>query len=91
MSKLVYLVPLFPLIGFLINGLAYPKLSKKIAGIIGTIPPLAAFALSLQIFLNFDGNAQIIPIADWIQVGELSIPLALQIDQLSIMMLSRNH
>ncbi|MEY2793403.1 MAG: hypothetical protein RJA76_1395 [Bacteroidota bacterium] len=83
----VLLIPLLPFIGFLINGLAYPKLSKKIAGIIGTIPPLAAFALSIQLFLNFDGNAQIIPITDWIQVGELSIPLALQIDQLSIMML----
>jgi len=81
------LIPLLPFIGFLINGLAFPKLPKQIAGVIGSIPPLAAFALSLQLFFNFDGNAQLIPIADWIQVGELSIPLALQIDQLSIMML----
>ncbi len=83
----VLLIPLLPFIGFLINGLAFPKLPKQIAGIIGTIPPLAAFGLSLELFLNFNGSAQIIPISDWIQVGELSIPLALQIDQLSIMML----
>jgi NADH-quinone oxidoreductase subunit L len=37
--------------------------------------------------LNFDGQAQILPIADWIKVGSLEIPFAFQIDQLSILML----
>ena len=85
--SLLFLIPLLPLLGFAINGLAYPKLPKQIAGIIGTIPPLVAFALSLQLFLNFDGQAQILPIADWIKVGSLEIPFAFQIDQLSILML----
>lgn len=85
--SLLFLIPLLPLLGFAINGLAYPKLPKQIAGIIGTIPPLVAFALSLQLFLNFDGQAQILPIADWINVGSLKIPFAFQIDQLSILML----
>ncbi|WP_377978437.1 NADH-quinone oxidoreductase subunit L [Aquirufa originis] len=85
--SLLFLIPLLPLVGFAINGLAYPKLPKQIAGIIGTIPPLVAFALSLQLFLNFDGQAQILPIADWIKVGSLEIPFAFQIDQLSILML----
>ena len=85
--SLLFLIPLLPLLGFAINGLAYPKLPKQFAGIIGTIPPLVAFALSLQLFLNFDGQAQILPIADWIKVGSLEIPFAFQIDQLSILML----
>jgi NADH-quinone oxidoreductase subunit L len=85
--SLLFLIPLLPLLGFAINGLAYPKLPKQIAGIIGTIPPLVAFALSLQLFLNFDGQAQILTIAEWIKVGSLGIPFALQIDQLSILML----
>ncbi|MHA8074481.1 NADH-quinone oxidoreductase subunit L [Aquirufa sp. HETE-40SA] len=85
--SLLFLIPLLPLLGFAINGLAYPKLPKQIAGIIGTIPPLVAFALSLKLFLNFDGQAQILPIADWIKVGSLEIPFAFQIDQLSILML----
>jgi NADH-quinone oxidoreductase subunit L len=85
--SLLFLIPLLPLLGFAINGLAYPKLPKQVAGIIGTIPPLVAFALSLQLFLNFDGQAQILPIADWIKVGSLEIPFAFQIDQLSILML----
>ncbi len=85
--SLLFLIPLLPLLGFAINGLAYPKLPKQFAGIIGTIPPLVAFALSVQLFLNFDGQAQILPIADWIKVGSLEIPFAFQIDQLSILML----
>ncbi len=85
--SVLFLIPLLPLLGFAINGLAYPKLPKQFAGIIGTIPPLVAFALSVQLFLNFDGQAQILPIADWIKVGSLEIPFAFQIDQLSILML----
>lgn len=85
--SLLLLIPLLPLIGFAINGLAYPKLSKSIAGIVGTIPPLVAFVISLQLFLNFDGQTQIIQLADWIKVADLSIPFAFQIDALSIIML----
>lgn len=73
--------------GFAINGLGFPRISKTLAGIIGTIPPLVAFLLSLQLFLNFDGKTQILTLSEWIKVGDLSIPLAFQIDELSIMML----
>lgn len=81
--SLFYLIPLLPFIGFLVNGLAFPKLNKQLAGIIGTIPPVVAFALSLQLFLNFDGQTQIYTLAEWIKLGELSIPFAFQVDQLS--------
>lgn len=83
----VLLIPLLPFIGFLINGLAFPKLSKQIAGAIGIIPLVAAFGLSIQLFTGFDGNAFIVPVLDWIQVGDLNIPIAFQVDQLSLMML----
>lgn len=86
MSSLL-LIPLLPLLGFAINGLSFPKLSKQIAGIVGTIPPLVAFGLSIQLFLNFDGQAQVYQLAEWIKIADLSIPFAIQIDQLSIMML----
>ena len=85
--SLFYLIPLLPFIGFAINGLAFPKLNKQLAGIIGTIPPVIAFALSLQLFLNFDGQAQLYTLAEWIKVGDLSIPFAFQVDQLSLLML----
>ena len=36
MSQLVFLVPLFPLLGFLINGLLRKQLSKPATGFIGS-------------------------------------------------------
>lgn len=52
MSKLVYLVPLFPLIGFLINGLGRKILSKTLIGLVGSGVILASFAVSLGIFFE---------------------------------------
>jgi NADH-quinone oxidoreductase subunit L len=85
--SLFYLIPLLPFLGFVINGLAFPKLTNQIAGIVGTIPPVIAFALSLQLFLDFDGQTQIYTLAEWIKIGDLSIPFAFQVDQLSLLML----
>jgi NADH-quinone oxidoreductase subunit L len=47
---LVYLVPLFPLIGFLINGLGRKNLSKSLSGIIGSGVILASFIVSMLMF-----------------------------------------
>lgn len=85
--SLILLIPLLPLIGFAVNGLSFPNVSKHVAAIIGTIPPLVAFILSIQLFLNFNGQTQILHIADWIKLGDLQIPFDFQIDALSIMML----
>jgi NADH-quinone oxidoreductase subunit L len=52
MSKLVYLVPLFPLLGFLVNGLFRKSLSKQLIGIIGSGAMLASFVVSLLIFFD---------------------------------------
>ena len=85
--SLIYLIPLLPFIGFVVNGLSFPRIPKQLAAIIGTIPPLVAFILSIQLFVNFDGTTQILHLADWIKLGDLQIPFDLQIDALSIMML----
>lgn len=85
--SLILLIPLLPLIGFAVNGLSFPNVSKHVAAIIGTIPPLVAFILSIQLFLNFNGQTQTLHIADWIKLGDLQIPFDFQIDALSIMML----
>jgi len=85
--SLIYLIPLLPFIGFVVNGLSFPNISKQLAAIIGTIPPLAAFLLSIQVFVNFDGTTQILHVAEWIKLGDLQIPFDFQIDALSILML----
>ncbi len=45
MNNLIFLVPLLPLIGFLINGLGRKSLSKQVIAIIGSGSILGSFSL----------------------------------------------
>jgi NADH-quinone oxidoreductase subunit L len=83
MSKFVYLIPLLPLIGFLINGLGRNHLPKGVAGAIGSGTVLGSFIISLN------GDYPVAPIHyfNFIQAGDLNIPFAFQIDQLSTLFL----
>jgi NADH-quinone oxidoreductase subunit L len=90
MSKLVYLVPLFPLIGFLINGLFRKNLSKSLTGIIGCAAVLASFIVSLLIFSDTrkEGfETVIVKLFNFISVDKLQIPFSFQVDQLSVVFL----
>ncbi len=81
---IVYLIPLLPLIGFLINGLGRKHLSKPVISFIGCGSILAAFAMSVWVFIQVKGgNTHIASYFDFIRVGDLKIPFAFQIDQLS--------
>lgn len=84
MSKLVYLVPLFPLIGFLINGLARKSLSKSLTAAIGSGVILASFIISVILFFEVKaGHTGVVQLFDFISIGSLQIPFAFQVDQLS--------
>jgi NADH-quinone oxidoreductase subunit L len=90
MSKLVYLVPMFPLIGFLLNGLLRKKLSKSVTGIIGCVTVLASFVVSVLIFLDVrkEGfETVVVNLFDFINADKLKIPFAFQVDQLSVLFL----
>src|SRR6186713_652817 len=90
MVNLVWLVPLLPLAGFLINGLLRNSLSRTMSGLIGSGVLLAAFLLSLLIFgqVRQEGfQATIVTLFDFITVGKLSIPFSFQVDQLSVLFL----
>ncbi len=82
--QLAYLIPLFPLLGFLINGLGRNKLSKGAIGTIGSGAILASFVVSLMFFFQVKGgNTEVVSYFNFISVGQLTIPFAFQIDQLS--------
>lgn len=81
MTQLAYLVPLFPLIGFLINGLFWKRMPKALGGIIGSTAILASFVISLGIFFevkdpSFQGPV-ILHLFDFIQSGKFNIFLFL--------------
>jgi NADH-quinone oxidoreductase subunit L len=90
MKDLVYLVPLFPLIGFLINGLFWKSMPKKVSGTLASIAMLASFVVSLGIFFQIKDapeQAGVVHLFDFIQSGALNIAFAFQVDALSSLFL----
>ncbi len=88
MNNLVYLVPLFPLLGFLINGLFRKSLSKRTIGIIGSGTILLSFIVSLVLFFDVKANGgSVVTYFNFIDVVSFQIPFAFQVDQLSVIFL----
>ena len=94
MSELVWLIPLLPLIGFIINGLGRNTFSKGMIGAVGSAVVLISFVCSCILFSEVyqarqAGQAGIIEqhVFDWIAVGNLKIGLSFLVDPLSAIML----
>ena len=91
--NIAYLVPLFPLIGFLINGLGRKALSKSLIGVIGSGAILASFVVSLLLFFDVKSNGGgVVNYFNFISAGNIGghsllIPFAFQVDQLSSLFL----
>ena len=85
---LVWLIPFFPLIGFLIIGLGRKSLSKTATSFIGCGVVLASFAISLFAFMEVNnGNTHLAHYFNFITAGSLNIPFAFQVDQLTAIFL----
>jgi NADH-quinone oxidoreductase subunit L len=90
MIKFAPLVPLFPLIGWAINGLWGKKMSKGASGFVGCATVFASFVLSVLIFAEINGSLQkihTVKVFDWISSGMLSVPFEFRIDPLSSLFL----
>ena len=87
--NLVWLIPLFPLLGFLITGLNFRRFPVKISGWLASGMVLISFILSSVIFLDLAGGktSSTIVLAEWIKAGELNIPVEFLIDPLSSVMM----
>lgn len=85
--SLIYLIPLLPFIGFIINGIGFRKIPKSLAAIIGCAAVIIPFVTVVITYLSFDGNAQLVHLFDWITIGKLNIAMDFQIDQLSLLMM----
>jgi NADH-quinone oxidoreductase subunit L len=86
--ELAWLIPVLPLVGFLINGLYRKQLPKSITGIIGSGVILASFVISLLIFMEVRAGASgIVKLFDFISIPSLHISFAFQLDALSSLFL----
>ncbi len=92
MIDLVWLIPVFPLVGFLINGLFGRSFSEKAVGWIGAGAVGASFVVALSIFiqlLGMDAGSRSVQkvVYTWMASGDLSVPIGFLVDPLSMIML----
>jgi len=90
---LIWLAPALALLGFVLNGaLVFVRpTAKTLVSVIGAGVLLAAFVVSALVFSAFPGLHAEAPVVlrywSWIPVGTLQVDFALQVDQLSAVML----
>lgn len=94
MIELIWLIPLLPLLGFVVNGLGRNLLPKGIIGTLGSGVVLASFVLSCLVFgqvlaARSAGQDAVFTydLLDWISVGGLDISFSFLVDPLSALML----
>ncbi len=90
MIKFAALIPLFPLLGWMVNGLFGKKLSKTASGFIASAAVFFSFILSVLVFteiLNAAQKSATVKAFDWITAGTLNIPFEFLIDPLSCLFL----
>jgi NADH-quinone oxidoreductase subunit L len=92
MMDYVWLIPVFPLVGFIINGLWGKRMAKNTVGIIGSAAVGLSFLLTVAIFLEFlklpAGSRPVEKVVyTWMASGSFSAPFAFMVDPLSLIML----
>ena len=85
---LAWLIPVIPLVGFLVVLAVTRTLRERAAGI-AIAAAAVSFVLSLAVFAQVLGDTatHIRPMPTWIEVGPLSVTFSLMIDQLTAVML----
>ncbi|HVW94710.1 MAG TPA: NADH-quinone oxidoreductase subunit L [Mucilaginibacter sp.] len=89
MDKYIWLIPVLPLAGFIINGIGRNTLSKAVVGFIGSLVVLISFGISVGLFFEVKaaGHGFNVTIFDWFSAGAIKISFSFLVDQLSSIML----
>ncbi|TCK82828.1 NADH-quinone oxidoreductase subunit L [Albibacterium bauzanense] len=94
MLDLIWLVPLLPLIGFLVNGLGRDILPKNVVAFIGSGVVLFSFFISCVLFYDVyqlrqsgEDGTSIVTIFQWFGAGALNVSMSFLLDPLSSIML----
>ena len=87
MLKVAWLIPVFPLLGFIALSLFKKSPLKKSAGIIASAFILGSFIISCVLFFQLPSEPQVVTYFDWINVGTMHIPISFLIDPVSCVML----
>jgi NADH-quinone oxidoreductase subunit L len=91
MIDFAWLIPAFPIAGFILLVLFGKRLGEPFAGWLATLACFGSFASTVAVFvamlgLEGDERFRIVQIYEWITVGEFSVDVGLLVDPLSITM-----
>ena len=97
MLNYVWLIPLFPLIGVLINAFVGRWLPRRLVAIIASLAVGASFVVAVLVFFAMlglpaeiegggNGRERIMPLFSWIVAGDFKVEANILLDQLSILM-----
>jgi len=92
MAGYLFLIPLLPLIGFLINGLLIGRLPRPVISLVGCATIGLSFVLSVIAFFELKGlpaDARIMEqtLFTWITAGQFQVNIAYLLDPLSAVMI----
>jgi len=86
----IWLVPAFPLLGFILNGFCGKFFGKRFVSFVGPLSVGFAFCHSLVLFfsmLNTEGHRLHETLYTWMATGSLEVLISFQVDQLSALFL----
>jgi NADH-quinone oxidoreductase subunit L len=89
MTEYIWLIPLLPLCGFIVNGLFSKYLPKKVVALIANLTIFSSFVIAVTAFVSMNNSPEIAEegiknlLFSWVNVGGLHINFAFQFDHLS--------
>jgi NADH-quinone oxidoreductase subunit L len=97
MLNYVWLIPLFPVAGVLVNGILGRWLPKRLVAILASLAVFASFVVAALVLVEMlglpvesamggNGRERTIPIFSWIVAGDFRVEASILLDQLSIWM-----
>ena len=91
MLDLIWLIPVLPLVGALINLILGRKLGDPRAGWVATLATASSFLVTVLAYFEMLGlpaeeRSHVVKMFSWIRVGSLQVDLAVLADPLSIVM-----
>ncbi|HMT30244.1 MAG TPA: proton-conducting transporter membrane subunit, partial [Bacteroidia bacterium] len=90
MNNLLWLIPVLPLLGFLLNGIANKRLSVNVSGWIASLSVLGSFIISVGLFSQLAADKNIVfqtEYFQWFKAGDFELNFGFLVDRLSVIML----
>lgn len=90
MINLIWLIPILPFLGFILNGLLNKSMPKNLVGIIASGSVFFSFVISMGLFFQLKSgiiSSTTVDFFNWISIGDLHVHFSFLVDRISVVML----